>query len=39
MEFIEVDTSSFKESALSCLDELAKNWADGVYDQLMKDIS
>lgn len=39
MEFVEVDTSSFKEIALSCLEELSKNWADGVYDQLMKDIS
>lgn len=38
MEFIEVDTSSFKEVALSCLEELSKNWADGIYDQLMEDI-
>lgn len=39
MEFVEVDTSSFKEIALSCLDELSENWADGIYEQLMKDIS
>lgn len=39
MEFVEVDTSSFKEIALSCLDELSKSWADGIYEQLMKDIS
>ncbi len=38
MEFIDVDTEGFKEVALSCLDEISANWADGVYDQLMIDI-
>ena len=38
MEFINVDTSSFKAVAMSCLKELSANWADGVYDQLIKDI-
>lgn len=38
MEFIDVDVSSFKEVAMSCLDELSKNWADGIYDQLKEDI-
>ena len=37
MEFVEVDETPFREVAMSVLPEIAANWADGVYEQAMKD--
>lgn len=37
MEFIEVDTEAFKEAALPSIQKIAADWADGVYEQAMKD--
>ena len=37
MEFLTVDEKPFREVAMSVLPEIAENWADGVYEQAMKD--
>lgn len=37
MEFVEVDETPFREVAMSVLPDIAANWADGVYEQAMKD--
>ncbi len=39
VEFIEVDTASFREKALNTLDLLKRDWADWVYDEALSDTS
>lgn len=34
MEVIEVDGAAFRKLALPAIQELAKDWADGVYDEV-----
>lgn len=37
MEFVEVDETPFREVAMSVLPNIAQDWADGVYEQALKD--
>ncbi len=37
MEFIEIDTTLFKEASAGALDEIKGTWADWVYDEALKD--
>lgn len=36
MEVIDVDTSAFSKKALPAIEELSKDWAPGVYDEVKK---